>query len=47
MVYPYDGNKAPEISIKPNTANDFEKGNIDLSIIIDGKKSDIKASLND
>ncbi len=47
VVYPYDGNKAPEISIKPNTANDFEKGNIDLSIIIDGKKSDIKASLND
>lgn len=47
VVYPYDGDKAPEISIKPNTGNDFEKGNINLTIIIDGKKSDIKTSLND
>lgn len=47
VVYPYDGDKAPVISIKPNTANDFEKGNINLTIIIDGKKSDIKMSLND
>jgi heparan-sulfate lyase len=47
VVYPYDGSKAPEISIKPNTGNDFEKGNINLTIIIDGKKNDIKTSLND
>jgi heparan-sulfate lyase len=47
VIYPYNGTKAPEIIIKPNKSNDFEKGNINLSIIIDGEKSDIKASLND
>lgn len=47
IVYPYDGNKAPEISIKPNPGNDFEKGILNLSITIDGKKSEIKASLQD
>jgi heparan-sulfate lyase len=37
IIYPYDGNKTPKISIKANSANDFEKGNIDLDIIADGK----------
>jgi heparan-sulfate lyase len=47
IVYPYDGNKTPEISIKPNSGNDFEKGILNLSITIDGKKSEIKASLQE
>ena len=47
VLYPYNGNKAPEISIKPNTDNNFEKGKISLNISIDGKKSEIKASVND
>ena len=47
VLFPYDGNKMPEISIKPNINNDFEKGNISLNINIDGKKSDIKASLKE
>jgi heparan-sulfate lyase len=47
IVYPYDGNKVPEISIKPNSGNNYEKGNIDLNIIIDGQSTEIKASLND
>lgn len=47
IVYPYDGNKAPEISIKPNAGNDFEKGILNLSITIDGKKSEIKTSLQE
>lgn len=47
IVYPYDGNKTPEISIKPNKDNDFEKGNISLSITINGKKSEIKARLKE
>ncbi|WP_207544121.1 heparin-sulfate lyase HepC [Flavobacterium tructae] len=47
VVYPYDGTKAPEISIKMNKANDFEKGIIDLSLQIDGKKSEVKTNLND
>ncbi|MCC9016504.1 heparin-sulfate lyase HepC [Flavobacterium lipolyticum] len=47
VVYPYDGTKAPEISIKMNKANDFEKGIIDMSLQIDGKKSEVKTNLND
>jgi heparan-sulfate lyase len=45
IVYPYDGNKVPKISITVNAGNDFEKGNLDLSLIIDGKKSEIKANV--
>ncbi|MCC9064798.1 heparin-sulfate lyase HepC [Flavobacterium piscisymbiosum] len=45
IVYPYDGNKVPQITIKPNAGNDFEKGNINLSITIDGKTSAIKTTL--
>lgn len=45
VLYPFDGNKVPEISIQPNTDNDYEKGIISLNIIIDGKKSEIKATL--
>lgn len=37
IVYPYDGNKAPEISVQENKGNDFEKGNINLNIVIDKK----------
>ncbi len=45
VIYPYDGNKAPEISIKANKGNDFEKGNINLTLLIDGKKTDLKTLL--
>lgn len=45
VVYPYDGNKAPEISIKENKDNDFEKGNINLSLSINGKKTDLKTKI--
>ena len=42
VVYPFDGNKAPQITIQPNADNDFEKGNISLTLTIDGKKSQVK-----
>lgn len=45
IVYPYNGNKTPQISLQPNAGNDFEKGNINLTITIDGKKSEIKTTL--
>ncbi|MNK19711.1 Heparin-sulfate lyase precursor [compost metagenome] len=46
IVYPYHGEKAPSISIKENAGNDFEKGNINISLIINEKKQDIKTTLN-
>lgn len=46
IVYPYEGNKAPEISLKENEGNDFEKGSINITLNIDGKQQTIKTSLN-
>jgi heparan-sulfate lyase len=45
IVYPYDGDKAPEITVKENAGNDFEKGMIDISVSIDGKTSIVKTAL--
>ncbi|MFH6943568.1 heparin-sulfate lyase HepC [Flavobacterium sp. FlaQc-50] len=47
IIFPYEGNRAPEIKVKPNRNNDFEKGNIDLNITVNGKKSKITAQLID
>jgi heparan-sulfate lyase len=47
IIFPYEGSKAPEITVKPNRNNDFEKGNIDLNITVNGKKSKITAQLID
>ncbi|KLT68772.1 heparinase [Flavobacterium sp. ABG] len=47
IIFPYEGNRAPEIRVKPNRNNDFEKGNIDLNITVNGKKSKITAQLID
>ncbi|MNX33039.1 Heparin-sulfate lyase precursor [compost metagenome] len=46
ILYPFDGAKTPEISIKTNDGNDFEKGNINITLTINGKKNEIKATLN-
>ncbi len=45
IIYPFDGNKAPVISIKENKENDFEKGNLNLSLNINGKKTDLKTKI--
>ncbi|WP_025143811.1 heparin-sulfate lyase HepC [Pedobacter jeongneungensis] len=45
IVYPYDGNNVPEIAIKENTGNDYEKGYLNLTLTIDGKKSELKTSI--
>ncbi|MCI9845986.1 heparin-sulfate lyase HepC [Flavobacterium pectinovorum] len=45
IVYPYNSNKVPEITIQQNAGNDFEKGILNLTVIVNGKKSEIKASL--
>jgi len=43
IVYPYEGNKTPKISIKPNPANDFEQGNLDMNIVVDGNTRHLAA----
>ncbi|MNL06281.1 Heparin-sulfate lyase precursor [compost metagenome] len=46
IVYPYEGNNAPEISLKENEGNDFEKGSINITLNINGKQQTIKTTLN-
>ena len=45
LIYPFDGNKAPEISIITNRNNDYINGNIDLTLVIDGKQNKLKATM--
>ncbi|TKC65445.1 heparinase [Pedobacter hiemivivus] len=46
IVYPFDGEKTPNISIKENAGNDFEKGKLNISLTINGKQQEIKTTLN-
>jgi heparan-sulfate lyase len=45
LVMPYTGTAAPKASLKENTANNFETGNIDLTLTINGKEKNIKQKL--
>ncbi|MFL9829336.1 heparin-sulfate lyase HepC [Flavobacterium sp. ST-87] len=45
IIYPYDGTKVPVIGIKENKGNDFEKGEINLTLIVDGKKTNLKTKI--
>lgn len=45
VLYPFDGDKAPEITLKENAGNNFEKGEINLALTIDGKKTEIKTTI--
>jgi len=45
MLYPFNGNKCPQIELKQNKGNDFNKGKINITVVIDGKKKNIKADL--
>ena len=45
VLYPYDTAKAPEIKLIENKGNNYEKGIIDLTISIDGKKDKLSTRL--
>lgn len=45
LLYPYDTNEAPQATIVENKGNDFEKGIINLTVIINGKKEKLSAAL--
>jgi len=45
ILLPFSGTVSPKVSLIENPANNFEKGIVDLTITIDGKKSDIKTML--
>lgn len=46
ILYPYDGNTAPEIKITENIGHDITNGKIDITLAIDGKTTHIKQNLN-
>lgn len=45
IIYPYNGQNTPEISLNENAGNDFEKGNLNLTLSIGGKKQEISTKL--
>ena len=45
IIYPYSSQNTPEISLKENAGNDFEKGNLNLTLSIGGKKQEISTKL--
>lgn len=45
LVYPYGTDQAPEILVKENAGNDYEKGLLNLTLTINGKKQDIKTKI--
>ncbi|MNK23515.1 Heparin-sulfate lyase precursor [compost metagenome] len=46
VLYPFQGQKTPVIQVRENTDHHLATGNIDLTITVDGKTRNIKASLN-
>lgn len=46
VVYPFEGTTAPTIRLKENAGNDYAKGIVNLTLIIDGKPKEIKTTLN-
>lgn len=46
ILYPYNGNKAPEVKITENLEHDIANGKIDITLTIDGKINHIKQDLN-
>lgn len=46
VVYPFTGKKAPEITMKENTGNDFVQGQLDFTLIINGKSQNVKTNIN-
>ncbi|PTQ93973.1 heparan-sulfate lyase [Mucilaginibacter yixingensis] len=45
ILYPYTGKTAPNISLKENAGNDYEKGVINITITVNGRKRDIQTTL--
>lgn len=45
LLYPYETKAAPEATLIENKGNDFNKGVIDLTVIINGKKEKISTTL--
>ncbi|WP_316823837.1 heparin-sulfate lyase HepC [Pedobacter miscanthi] len=45
VVYPFNSHKTPNISIKENAGNNYDKGILNLIITIDGKTQTIKTSI--
>lgn len=45
ILYPYNSEKAPQISVKENKGNDYAKGTINLTLTIDGKEKNVVVNL--
>ncbi|WP_316789580.1 heparin-sulfate lyase HepC [Pedobacter frigoris] len=46
LLYPYQGNSAPDVKVTENAGHDPSTGKIDITIAINGKTNSIKLDLN-
>lgn len=46
VLYPYSGNKVPQITLMEKKGNDYISGTIDLLLTIDGKSRSLKLNIN-
>jgi len=45
VLYPFNGNVAPQIDVKEETGNNPEKGSVHFTIVVDGKTYTVKRQL--
>ena len=46
VLYPFEGQEAPDITLIENAGNNYAKGQLNLTVRIDGKLKEIRATLN-
>ncbi|MBN9297761.1 MAG: heparinase II/III family protein [Filimonas sp.] len=46
VLYPFEGGKAPQISMTENKGNNFDKGIIDITLTVNGNTTSITATTN-
>ncbi|MET4726394.1 heparan-sulfate lyase [Lysobacter enzymogenes] len=45
VLYPYRGSEAPSIRMRVGAGNDFDRGRLDLTVMVDGKEKRLRVSV--
>ncbi|MNV17295.1 Heparin-sulfate lyase precursor [compost metagenome] len=46
ILYPYQGNRVPKISLTENKDNNYQDGLLDIKLTLDGKVKSLKLDIN-
>ena len=44
VLFPYRGSAPPSVRMRANAGNDFDRGRLDLTLVVDGKERRVRAS---